>query len=103
MTNPIDSRRFMAWITLIIALLAMLAPFSIDAYMPSFPDISGELLASPLQMQQTMSFYMAGFAIMNLFYGSISDAYGRRSVVLVALAGYALTSMACAVRSSTRK
>ena len=97
MTNTTDARRFMAWITLIIALLAMLAPFSIDAYMPSFPDISAELLASPLQMQQTMSFYLASFAIMNLFYGSISDAYGRRNVVLVALAGYTLTSVACAV------
>ena len=96
MTERIDSRRFMVWITLIIALLQMLAPFSIDAYLPSFPDISGDLSASPLLMQQTLSFYMAGFAIMNLFYGSISDAYGRRNVVLVALSGYALTSVACA-------
>ena len=89
--------RFMLWITLIVALMAMLAPFSIDTYMPSFPAIAAELAATPLQMQQTMSFYMAGFAIMNLFYGSLSDAYGRRSVVLLALLGYALVSVACAL------
>jgi len=97
MTESANSRRFLVWITFIIALMQMLGPFSIDAYMPSFPDISRDLLASPILMQQTMSFYMAGFAIMNLFYGSISDAYGRRSVVLVALSGYAFTSIACAL------
>ncbi|MBD3610278.1 MAG: multidrug effflux MFS transporter [Gammaproteobacteria bacterium] len=90
------SQRFMLWITLIVAMLAMLAPFSIDTYMPSFPVIADELSATSLQMQQTMSFYMAGFAIMNLFYGSLSDAYGRRSVILFALFGYALVSVACA-------
>jgi DHA1 family bicyclomycin/chloramphenicol resistance-like MFS transporter len=97
MTDSAGSRRYMVWITFIIALLQMLAPFSIDAYLPSFPDISRDLSASPVLMQQTISFYMAGFAIMNLFYGSISDAYGRRSVVLVALSGYAIISIACAL------
>jgi DHA1 family bicyclomycin/chloramphenicol resistance-like MFS transporter len=97
MTDSMNSRRFLVWITFIIASLQMLAPFSIDAYLPSFPDISKDLSASPLLMQQTLSFYMAGFAVMNLFYGSISDAYGRRKVVLTALTGYALTSIACAL------
>jgi len=97
MSHSSDSRRTLVWITLIVALLQMLGPFSIDTYMPSFPDISRELSASALQMQQTMSFYMAGFAIMNLFYGTLSDAYGRRRVILVALIGYALISAACAL------
>ncbi|MDH5184999.1 MAG: multidrug effflux MFS transporter [Gammaproteobacteria bacterium] len=96
MSEP-HSQRFMLWITLIVAMLAMLAPFSIDTYMPSFPAIAGELSATALQMQQTMSFYMAGFAIMNLFYGSLADAYGRRSVALLALLGYAAVSVACAL------
>lgn len=89
--------RFRLWIVLIVAMMSMLAPFSIDTYMPSFPAIAGELSATSLQMQQTMSFYMAGFAIMNLFYGSLSDAYGRRSVALLALLGYAAVSVACAL------
>lgn len=97
MAEQAHTRRFLVWITFIIALMQMLGPFSIDAYMPSFPDISKDLMASPLLMQQTMSFYMAGFAIMNLFYGSISDAYGRLRVVMVALTGYAVTSIACAL------
>ncbi|MDH5360899.1 MAG: multidrug effflux MFS transporter [Gammaproteobacteria bacterium] len=96
MSEP-HSQRFMLWIVLIVAMLSMLAPFSIDTYLPSFPAIAGELSASALQMQQTMSFYMAGFAIMNLFYGSLSDAYGRRSITLFALLGYAAVSVACAV------
>ncbi|MBD3669468.1 MAG: MFS transporter, partial [Gammaproteobacteria bacterium] len=92
-----QSQAFMLWITLIVAMLSMLAPFSIDTYMPSFPDIARDLSATPVQMQQTMSFYMAGFAIMNLFYGSMADAYGRRVIILTALAGYAMVSVAVAL------
>ncbi len=79
-------------IAFIVALLSMVAPFSIDTYLPSFPDIAQEFAASPLQMQQTLSFYLLGYAITMLFYGPLSDAVGRRSVAIAALALYTLSS-----------
>ena len=83
-----------------LALLGMLGPFSIDTYLPAFSGISRSLDASPLQMQQTLSAYLFGFAFMNLFHGAISDSVGRRPVVLWGLAAFALTSAGCALATT---
>ena len=84
-------------LSLVVAALAMLAPFTIDTYLPSFPDIAAELSASPLQMQQTLSLYLLAFAASTLIYGPLSDSFGRRRVVWVALVIYAAASVGCAV------
>lgn len=82
--------------SLLLAGLAMLGPFSIDTYLPSFPQIATALNASPLQVQQTLTAYMAMFAIMILWHGSLSDAFGRRRVILFGLGAYVLASLFCA-------
>jgi DHA1 family bicyclomycin/chloramphenicol resistance-like MFS transporter len=84
-------------LSLVVALLAMLAPFTIDTYLPSFPDIAGELVATPLQMQQTMSLYLLAFALSTLFYGPLSDSFGRKRIATVALLIYAVSSIGCAL------
>lgn len=84
-------------LSLVVAALAMLAPFTIDTYLPSFPDIAGELAASPLQMQQTLSLYLFAFAASTLVYGPLSDSFGRRRVVWVALLIYMSASIGCAL------
>ena len=53
----------------LLALLGMLGPFSIDTYIPAFTGIAQALQATPLEMQQTLSAYLFGFAFMNLFHG----------------------------------
>ncbi|MCL2524993.1 MAG: multidrug effflux MFS transporter [Betaproteobacteria bacterium] len=87
-------------IALLLAALAALGPFSIDAYLPSFPDIADKLGASQLQVQQTLSAYLSAFAVMTLWHGAISDRFGRRRVILVALALFALASVGCAAAGS---
>ena len=83
-------------IAVLLALLAALGPFAIDTYLPSFHDIGESLQATPLEVQQTLSFYLFSFAAMALWHGAISDALGRRRVVLVTLALFALSSLGCA-------
>jgi len=83
--------------SLVVAALAMLAPFTIDTYLPSFPDIAAELSASHMQMQQTLSLYLLAFAVSTLIYGPLSDSFGRRRVILVALGLYSLVSIGCAL------
>ncbi|WP_371869502.1 multidrug effflux MFS transporter [Telluria antibiotica] len=83
-------------ITLILAGLAMLGPFSINAYLPSFPDMERTLHTDRVALQQTISVYFAAFAFMSLWHGAIADACGRRRVVLAGLATYALASLGCA-------
>lgn len=86
-------------IAFIVAMLAMVAPFTIDTYLPSFPEIAAEFAATPLQMQQTLSLYLLGFALTTLFHGPLSDAVGRRVVLIAALLAYTLSSAACALSS----
>ena len=78
----------------------MLGPFSIDTYLPAFSGIAQSLGASPVQMQQTLSAYLFGFAFMSLFHGAISDSLGRRPVVLWGLAAFTLASAGCALSQS---
>lgn len=80
-----------------LACLGMLGPFSIDTYLPAFTGIAASLGATPVQMQQTLSAYLLGFALMNLFHGALADSFGRRPVVLVGLAVFTLASVGCAL------
>ncbi len=84
----------------LLAVLGMLGPFSIDTYLPAFAGIATSLGATPLQMQQTLSAYLFGFAFMALFHGAISDSFGRRPVVLWGLAVFTLASVGCALSQS---
>ena len=85
---------------ILLAMLGMLGPFSIDTYLPAFAGIAASLDATPVQMQQTLSAYLFGFAFMSLFHGSISDSLGRRPVVLWGLAVFTLASIGCALSHS---
>lgn len=82
---------------LLIAALSMIGPFAIDTYLPSFREMEASLHATPLQVQQSLTAYLLPFALMSLWHGSISDALGRRRVILVALALLAFTSIGCAL------
>jgi DHA1 family bicyclomycin/chloramphenicol resistance-like MFS transporter len=87
-------------LAVLLALLGMLGPFSIDTYIPAFSGIAQSLGATPVQMQQTLSAYLFGFAFMCLFHGAISDSLGRRPVVLWGLAAFTLASAGCALSQS---
>lgn len=84
----------------LLACLGMLGPFAIDTYLPAFSGIAASLNATPLQMQQTLSAYLLGFAAMNLFHGALSDSIGRRPVVLAGVALFTAASLGCALSES---
>jgi MFS transporter, DHA1 family, multidrug resistance protein len=84
----------------LLAVLGMLGPFSIDTYIPAFSGIAQALGAAPVEMQQTLSAYLFGFAFMNLFHGALADSFGRRPVVLWGIAMVTLASAGCALSQS---
>ena len=84
-------------LAVLLACLGMLGPFSIDTYLPAFTGIAQSIGATPVQMQQTLSAYLFGFAVMNLFHGALSDSLGRRPVVLWGVALFTLASAGCAL------
>lgn len=97
MPNPQVSARLLA---VLLASLSALGPLSIDAYLPSFPEMASSLGATPLQVQQTLSAYLGPFAVMTLWHGALSDGLGRRRVILWSLLLFALASVGCALAPS---
>jgi len=87
-------------LALLLACLGMIGPFAIDTYLPAFAGIGSAIGATPVQMQQTLSSYLLGFAVMNLFHGALADSLGRRPVVLVGVAVFTLASVGCALSDS---
>ncbi|MDP3857561.1 MAG: multidrug effflux MFS transporter [Stagnimonas sp.] len=84
----------------LLAALAMLGPFSIDTFFPAFRVIGADFGVSPAAMQQTISVYLIAYAAMSLFHGPLSDAYGRRRVIIAFTLLFALASAGCALAPS---
>lgn len=87
-------------LALLLAGLAMLGPFSVDTYLPAFPNIQSTLHASFIEVQQTLTAYMFAFGVMILWHGALSDTFGRRNVILASLAVFAVASLGCAASHS---
>src|SRR3989338_3264066 len=83
-------------LSLVLASLAALAPFAIDTYLPAFPGLEVALIASPLELQQSLTFYLLPYALMTLWHGAISDSIGRISTIKWGLAVFILASIGCA-------
>jgi len=87
-------------LAVLLAALATVSPFSVDTFFPSFPAIEAQFGVSVWQMQQTLTAYLVPFAIMSLVLGPLSDALGRRPIVLAGLALYTAASVGCAASPS---
>ena len=80
---------------LMLASLSAVGPFSIDTFLPSLLELQIALHATPIEAQQALSAYLLGFGIMSLWHGAISDAIGRRPVILASLLVYIVASLVC--------
>lgn len=87
---------------LIVLLAALVAfgPLSIDMYLPSLPLIAQDLQAPEASIQLTISAFLIGLFIGMLFYGPLSDKYGRRYLLLGGIALYLVASIACTLAES---
>lgn len=83
----------------ILGLLAMVGPFAIDSIFPAFRALAGELDVPDAAIQQTISLYLLGYALMSLLHGALSDALGRKPVILAGLGVFLLASVGCALAS----
>jgi DHA1 family bicyclomycin/chloramphenicol resistance-like MFS transporter len=91
---------FAEFVALVASMLAMGA-LGIDAMLPALPAIGEALgVADPNQRQFVIGAFLAGFGLAQLIHGPLSDRYGRRNLLAVALGGYALTNVAAALSGS---
>jgi len=87
-------------LTALLAALSAIGPLTTDMYLPSLPDIARQLNGSTAQVQFTISAYLIGFAVGQIFYGPVSDRHGRKPVLIAAIALYCVASLACALSTS---
>lgn len=81
----------------ILAGLGMVGPFSIDTIFPAFAHLEREWGTSGLDLQQLVSVYLLSFAVMSLLHGPLSDALGRKPVIIGGAVLYLAASVGCAV------
>ena len=79
-----------------LASLAALAPFAIDTYLPAFHIMGADLVATDVQIQQSLTVYLFPYALMTLWHGAISDAIGRIATIKWGLSIFVLASIGCA-------
>ena len=78
---------------LIMGLLSMLTPLAIDMYLPAFVKIANDLNVSEEMIPQTLALFTLGFAFGQLFWGPLSDSYGRKPIILIGIITSALVSL----------
>lgn len=89
-----------AGLVVILGLLAMLMPLSIDMYLPAMPQIAHEFAVSAGSVQMTLNLYILGFALGQLVYGPLADSYGRKPVIVLGTLIFACAAAACAMSQS---
>src|SRR5690606_8826201 len=84
-------------LTLILGALSAFTPLAVDMYLPGLPALERALATDAGKVQLTLSIFFLGLAIGQLFYGPLSDRFGRRMPLLIGNLLYVGASLACAL------
>jgi MFS transporter, DHA1 family, multidrug resistance protein len=87
------SKKMLLSYVVILALSMCLVPFSIDPFLPAFPDISTFFGVTNGTVQASLTGVTIGLALGMLVIGPLSDAFGRRPLILIATAGFSLSAI----------
>jgi DHA1 family bicyclomycin/chloramphenicol resistance-like MFS transporter len=98
MNNKGREKKF--YLILILGLLTAIGPFSIDMYLPAFPDIARGLNTTVAQVTLSLSSFFIGISVGQLLYGPLLERFGRKKPLYVGLCIYLLASMGCAAAAS---
>jgi MFS transporter, DHA1 family, multidrug resistance protein len=82
-------------IILILGALSTVSPFSIDMYLPAFPQIARDLGTTPAEISLSVSGYFVGLALGQLFYGPMLDRFGRKKPLYAGLSLFVAASIGC--------
>jgi len=88
------------YIILILGMLTAIGPFSIDMYLPAFPDIATSLHSDIAHVMLSLSSFFIGISVGQLVYGPLLERYGRKKPLYVGICIYLLASIGCALAGS---
>lgn len=92
---PVPRRRSTAFLAVVLGVLVSAGPLATDLYLPAFPAIAEDLATTEARVQLTLTSSMLGLALGQLAVGPMSDAWGRRTPLLVGTALFMVTSLLC--------
>lgn len=93
-----QTNRFLLILTL--GLLSAIGPFSIDMYLPGFPNIAKSLHSTVAEVSLSLSSFFIGISCGQLLYGPLLDRFGRKKPLYIGLIAYVLASIGCASAGS---
>src|ERR1700761_6490936 len=79
----------------ILGILATIDPFSIDFYLPAFSQIAKDFGTTTAKVSLSISSYFIGLAIGQVFYGPITDKFGRKRPLFIGICFYILSCVGC--------
>ena len=79
----------------VLGALSAFAPMSIDMYLPSTDHLVGVFDTTTDRVQWTLGSFIFGFAIGHLFWGPVSDRFGRRPLLAIGIGLYTAASLGC--------
>lgn len=91
------TRRQLAVFVLILGALTAFSAMSIDMYLPAFPQMARDLHVPLSTVQLSVSAFLFGSALGQLFYGPLADRWGRRTPLLLGLSLYVASTIGCAL------
>ncbi|PWG00535.1 multidrug effflux MFS transporter [Levilactobacillus bambusae] len=80
------------WLTLLLGTISATGPLSIDLYMPALPQMTTQFHTSASLMQLSITACLVGLALGQVFWGPLSDRYGRKKMLLAGFATFAIAS-----------
>src|SRR6185312_6265108 len=97
---PVNNSNNKFFLILILGLLTAIGPFSIDMYLPAFPDIAKSLHSSVAHVMLSLSSFFIGISAGQLVYGPLLERFGRKRPMYVGLSIYVAASVGCALATS---
>lgn len=89
------SKGYLIGLIILLTMVSMVGSFISDTYLPALPAIATHFAVDSGKVQNTLSFYLLGFAVSQLLYGRCADAYGRRNTLLAGLVTSLIGSLGC--------
>ncbi|MFS1933276.1 multidrug effflux MFS transporter [Vibrio splendidus] len=85
---------------LFLVIISAFPPLTIDLYLPALPQMVEVFNTDRSMVNLTLSSYFVTYAIGLLFWGPLSEKFGRKPILLIGLAGYMVASMLCAMTNN---
>jgi len=101
--RPMGMRTSRGRLLALLTALSTLGLLATNLYLPSLPGLAAGLSASADEVRTTLTVFLAGLALGQLVVGPLSDRFGRRPLLLLGLALYVASSLACAMAQSVEQ